>query len=218
MKPSMLAVGAICLFALPARAGEVQTAAKRVEAEWRRAGAEVTLLSPRFLFDDETFRFPLPDEKSALPCTTIALVGSRGLSFHAKVVGASDDPLLESPLRASSLAGVLEVSTCDEEDRPAGIQVTDDAGRGAIEVVVARSRSPLARVHAILLERVGGTLPAPQDPGPLGALPTPDKRGDLAEARARNDRADIQPRRSAQATAEGSGEIELDLFEGCHRI
>ena len=26
-------------------------------------------------------------------CTTIALLGSRGLSFHAKVAGVEDDPL-----------------------------------------------------------------------------------------------------------------------------
>jgi hypothetical protein len=213
-----LAACAILLFAVEGRAGDVQIAARRVEAEWRRAGADVAVQPTRFVYDNETARFPIPDERADLPCTTIALVGARGLSFHAKVAGASDDPLLDSPLRASSVAGVLELSSCEADERPSSVQVTNDAGHGAIEVVVARSRAPLAHVRAVLLERVGGNLPAPLDPGPLGPLAAPERRADLAEARARADRGEIEPRISAQANADGAGEIEIDLEEGCHRI
>ncbi len=200
------------------QAGEVQTAARRVEAEWRRAGADVAVQPTRFVYDNETARLTVPEGGGDLPCTTIALVGARGLSFHAKVAGASDDPLLDSPLRASSVAGVLELSSCDPDDRPASVQVTNDAGHGAIEVVIARSRLPLAHVRTILLERVGGTLPAPLDPGPLGPLVGPDRRADLAESRARAERGEIEPRLTVPANGDGAGEVELDLVEGCHRV
>ena len=106
------------------------------------------------------------------------MIAARGLSFH---VGEGDD---ESD-RSYSVGSTLEIDTC--EPTASSIRIKSDAGRGAVEIVVARSASPMPSLRAVLPERVGGTLPPNVDPGPVPALPSPEKRADAAEATARRD-------------------------------
>jgi len=61
-------------------------------------------------------------------------------------------------------------------------------------------------------------VPAPPEAGPLPPLTSQDKRADAAEARARRDGAAVRARTKLRSNDDGSGEDELDLEEGCHRI
>ena len=204
-----------------AHAGAREVAA-RVEEQWTVAGARTTALPSRFLFDDETILVAIPaDDEGERRCTHVAVVGARGLSFRARLSDAPMDPLLppEPTARASSTAGVLELRRCDEK-RPAvrHVVITAEAGRGAVEVVVGRSDGALASLGSILPERTGGALPPPPDAGSLPPLAPPDRRAEVAEARARRDGAVVAARSKSRSGDDGSGDEELELDEGCHRI
>jgi len=200
--------------AAPAHA-DLREAAARVRDQWRAAGAAVTDAAPRFLYEDETATLRL-DASAALRCTTVAMIGPRGLSFHAKIEGGDASEEDDSE-RSTSVAGILAVSRCD--GRPVDrVIVTSDAGRGALEVVIARSSSPLPSLRSIFPERTGTMLPPSPDPGALPALPPPAKRADAAEARARADGARVAPRVEWQPGDDGAGAGDLELEPGCHRI
>ena len=205
---------------LPRRAlADVREAATRVEEEWRRAGAVVSRGQPRFLSEDETVAVTLAPAKES--CTTLALVGARGMSFHAKVIDPPEDE--ERAEHAASIAGVLEIVRCDKDGESEGeirrISVTSDAGRGAIETVVARSGGKLPPLEAVLPERTGGPLPPPLEPGGLPPLPPPEKRAEVAELRAERDGGRTSGKREAWvAGADGSGEGHVMLEAGCHRL
>ena len=128
------------------------------------------------------------------------------MSFHAKVAGVEDDPLNDDPsARAASVAGVLEIGGCGASALPLErLRVTSDAGRGAIETIVARSARAPAPLRTVLPERTGGVLPPPPDAGPPPALPPPAKRADLAEARAKRDGA-RRWRRARRGRRRGTG-------------
>ena len=195
--------------------------ADRVDGEWRKGGAIIARGPSRFLYDNDTMAITLPPpETSELPCTTVALLGGRGVSFHARVAGADDDPLSEdASSRASSVAGVLEIGGCGEAALPLRrLRVTSDAGRGAIETVVARSARPPAPIRTVLPERTGGMLPPPPDAGTTPTLTTPEKRAELAEIRATREGAAALPRATWTAASDGSGDEKLALEAGCHRV
>ncbi len=214
-------------FAPEARAeGDAREIASRVEAQWTRAGAVAKSLPSRFVFDDETLAIPLQAAPGAR-CTHVAIVAGRGHSFHAKFADASPDPLSQEPgSRASSVAGVLELRRCEGEGSAEGgpsspikgVVVTSDAGRGAIEIVVAHGPAPMPSLGSILPERTGGVLPPVPDAGALAPLPPPAARADTAEARSRRTGAMIAARTPSTAGDDGSGAEEIDLPEGCHRL
>ncbi len=219
MKTSRVALAllAIAMFARPAHA-ELHELATRVGDAYRAAGARVVMLPTRFLYEDETLVLRLPPSNGA-ECMTMAIVGARGLSFH---VGEGDD---ESDHRHDeqrdspdvySVAGALEIDSCDPHVDD--VRVRSDAGRGAIEVVVAYSQALMPSLRSVLPERVGGALPPTVDPGPVPAMPPPEKRAEAAEAAARRDGATVLPRATATATADGSGVVHVKLERGCHRI
>ena len=191
-----------------------------VTAEWRAASAETTGLPTRFLFDEESSVVQLPPAPKAA-CTYVALIGARGLSFRARLSDAPTDPLLppEPTGRATSTGGVLELRRCDAA-RPAvrHVIVTTEAGRGAVEIVVARSDRPLPPLASLVPERIGGVVPPPPEAGALPPLLPQDRRADGAEARARRDGATVRPRAKLRASEDGTGDEELELDEGCHRI
>lgn len=200
-----------------ADAREVST---RVVEEWKRAGAKAQALPTRFVFDDEQIKIAIPSDETVARCTQIAIIGARGLSFRGKLEGVSNDPLMpvEPQARGQSTAGVLELRRCDPSRPIPFIFVASDAGRGAIEVVVAFSPLPLPSLAAIIPERTGGVLPPPPEAGVLSALAPEGKRAEVAEQRARRDGATIEARTNAVASDEGTGEIELDVEPGCHRV
>jgi hypothetical protein len=210
----------VSLLASPTARADAREVASRVADEWRAAGIDVAALPTRFLFDDETAILPIAPSP-ARRCTIVAIVGARGLSFRARLSDAPVDPLLppEPSARASSTAGLLELRRCDPE-RPAvrHVVVTTEAGRGAVEVVVGHTDSAPPALAALVPERVGGASPSPPEAGALPALVAQDKRADAAEARARREGAKIRARTKLRASDDGSGEDEIDLDEGCHRI
>ncbi len=224
--PRGLAVGAlVCLGALaatPATASAqgdaLQAAAARVADEWGTAGADVERIPARFLYENDTMTLAVASPGAGgRACTTIALLGARGLSFHARIVDAEDEQGDDPDSRIASMAGVLEISSCDEGPIER-LRVTSDAGRGAIEGVIARSAKPLSGLRTALPERSGGVLPPPPDAGPAPLLPSPRERAELAEARARRDGAAIEPRAGWAASGDGSGDVKLELQPGCHRV
>ena len=96
--------------AVPARdaaAADLRDLAKRAEAEWRSAGAVVAGAPSRFLYEDDTISVRLP-QLPAGRCTSVALLGARGMSFHAKVAGNGDED--EEDLgRSTSIGGMLQI-------------------------------------------------------------------------------------------------------------
>ena len=219
---AVAALAAAFAAAPPARADAREVAARVLE-QWTVAGARTSAVPARFMFDDETILVPIPPEADGDGdgCTQIAVIGARGLSFRARLSDAPMDPLLppEPTARASSAAGVLELRRC-ERGRPAvrHIVVTAEAGRGAVDVVVGRSERPLPPLATLIPERTGGVLPPPPEAGTLPPLVAQDKRADAAEIRARREGADVRERARVRAADDGSGEEELELDAGCHRI
>ena len=204
------------LVARPARA-DLRDVASRVVDEWQRAGGKVTRAPTRFVYEDETASFAVPPAPDG-QCTTVAMVGARGLSFHVKISGTDDDPLgADEGARAASVAGVAQIGRCEGPPMRRLI-VTSDAGRGAIEIVVAHSRSPVPPLRTVLPERTGGVTPPSAEPGVLPPLAPPSHRADVAEARARRDGAAIAAREAWPAGIDGNGDGHLELDAGCHRI
>jgi hypothetical protein len=209
---------------------DARSVAARVAEEWRTLGAETTVLPTRFVFDEETVVIPftppplradVDEAKGTAHCVHIAIIGARGLSFRAKLSDAPTDPLLapEPNARASSGAGVLELRRCDPA-RPEirHVVLTTEAGRGAVEVVVATAPLVLPALGSIIPERTGGVIPAPPEAGPLPPVVAQDKRAEAAELRARREGAVVAPRTITRAADDGGGEEDLDLPAGCHRI
>jgi hypothetical protein len=185
----------------------------RVADEWRTAGAVVVVDKTRFLTDGETAAIFVP-AGAAAECTTLLLLGARGLGFHVGTGETSED---NSRQRVSSEAGAITLERCGTP-LPHRLLVTSDSGRGALEMAVARSTKPLPHLHKILPERTEGSLGPVADPGALPPLPAPEKRADLAEARAKRDGAAILPRMTVKSGSDGAGAGEAALAPGCHLL
>ncbi len=194
----------------PARA-EIVELADRVAQGYAAEGANVARVPPRFLYEDEVTLIPLAPPPAAR-CVTVALVAARGLSFH----GGFDDASEEENEQAQSVAGTLEMTTCGPS--PTRLRIESDAGRGAVEIVVAWSRAPLPPLRAYLPERLGGMLPPMIDPGPVPPLPPQQTRADAVEARLRAAGEIVDPRATVKATADSGGAVRVDLAPGCHDV
>lgn len=217
------AAGAAALACLmpagPARAAELRDTVDRLADAWRAVGASVVVDKPRFLDDDSDDRRPvvviLPDVPEGA-CTTVALLGARGLGFHVRLDDATAGEDAEAK-RIPSIAGVVVLERCGEA-LPRRFVVASDSGRGAFETVVARSSKALPALRLVLPERSGGLQLTTSEPGPLPVLPAPERRAEVAEARHRRDGASVSPRESWAAGADGSGAGEETLEPGCHAL
>lgn len=189
--------------------------AARAKDTWTRADAEIVETAPRFVFEEETVNvlLPKPVRTTGSYCTTVALVGARGLGFRAHFVRGSvhDDDAV------ASAAGIAELTSCDSVV-PDRVVVTAVSGRGAIEIVTAYSRRALVSVRTIYPERAGALIPSIPEPGPLGPMQPLQKRVEQAEARARNDGAAVGAPLAVPVDGEGSGSFRIPLDPGCHRI
>jgi hypothetical protein len=198
--------------AAPSACAEVREAAERVAGAWRAVGASVVVDKTRFLNDDQTLAIALPDLPDGA-CTTVVLLGARGLGFHVSAGESHHEATPHLP----SEAGVLAIERCHEA-MARRVLVTSDSGRGALEVVVARSDEPLPAVQSVLPERTGGGLGPMPEPGSLSPQPPPEKRAAIVEGRARLDGRTVGARSTWQAGADGSGAGEETLQPGCHTL
>lgn len=188
----------------------------RLAETWRGVGASVVVDRTRFLNDDETIVVALPDLPDG-DCTTVVLLGARGLGFHARIADGVAEHGDEPNARVPSEAGALSIERCGEA-MPHRFLVTSDSGRGALETIVARSAKPLQSMRSVLPERTGAAMVNAPNPGVLPPLPIPEKRADAAEARARRDGATVSTRETWPAGADGSGSAEETLDPGCHTL
>lgn len=196
---------------------ELHDEALRLADAYRAVGAQVVVDRPRFLDEGEPDRdrhavvvIPqLPEGE----CTTIVLLGARGLGFHVKLAEpGGDEPQVK---RIPSVAGAIAIEHCGGAG-PQRLVVASDSGRGALETIAARSSRPLPPLRSVLPERTGGLIVPALEPGSLPVLPPPERRADVAEARARRDGATIATR-SSWVTGDGrTGTGEDTLAPGCH--
>jgi hypothetical protein len=227
----------LCAAAAGDAHAELREAAERVAEAFRAVGATVVVDRTRFLNDDATLTVVLPDLPEG-ECTTFVLLGARGLGFHATAVESRDagGSLRSGPPwngtsagnsrapgndeanpKIPSAAGALSVERCGDPP-PRRWLVTSDSGRGALELVIARSSKPLPSLQLILPERTGGGVGAMSEPGPPPALAPPEKRAETTETRAHRDGAAVEARATWQAGADGAGSSEETLQPGCHAM
>jgi hypothetical protein len=209
---------ALALRAGDARAEGLHDEAERLAAAWRAVGASVVIDKPRFLQEevdrDQHLVVALPDLPEG-ECTTVVLLGARGLGFHVRLAEeGSDEPNVK---RIPAAAGALSIERCGTP-LPPRLVVASDSGRGAFETVVARSSQPVPPVRVVLPERTGASLLPTNEPGGLPALPSPDKRAEVAEARARRDGATVNQRTTWTTGSDRSGSGDMTLEIGCHEI
>jgi hypothetical protein len=213
---ALVALAGVTAWPRLARA-ELHEAAERVAEAWRGTGATVAVDRTRFLSDESDDERPVVIELPELPpgaCTTVVLLGARGLGFHVRLPDVGPE---EGPRRVPSVAGVVSIERCGA-DAPRRLVVATDSGRGAIETVVGRSAKPLPALRTVLPERSGGPLMPASEAGPLPALPSPEKRADIAEVRGKRDGATIGERLTWQAERDGTGRESVTLEAGCHTL
>jgi hypothetical protein len=197
---------------------ELREAVERVADAWRAVGASVAVDRTRFLTDDNDDDHPVVIPIPDLPegeCTTLVLLGSRGLGFHVRLPPVDGDG--SAGQRLMSVAGVLAIERCGE-DGPRRLIVSSDSGRGALETIAARSSQALPGLRTVLPERLGGVLMTTPEPGALPPLPPPQRRAEIAETRARRDGAFIAARDTWAAGVDGNGSGEAILDPGCHTM
>jgi len=211
-------IATACLAPEGVARAELRATVDRLADAWRAVGASVVVDKPRFLGDDSDDRKPVVVLLPELPdgaCTTVALLGARGLGFHVRLeVPAGEDA---EGKRIPSIAGAVVLERCGEA-LPRRFVVASDSGRGAIETVVARSSKALPPLRLVLPERSGGLQLPTSEPGPLPVLPPPERRAEVAEARHKRDGALVAARESWTASADGSGAGEGTLEPGCHTV
>jgi hypothetical protein len=201
----------------PCAHAELREAVQRLADAWREVGAAVVVERSRFLGDDRDDQHPVVIAVPDLPdgeCTTMVLLGARGLGFHVRFAERN----AEEPKRIPSVAGAVSIERCGQPELPRRLVVSTDSGRGALEMVVARSARPLPPLRTVLPERTGGTIGPTSEPGTLPPLPTPEKRADIAESRAKRDGAMVADRTTWQAGLDGAGAGEKTLTAGCHTL
>jgi hypothetical protein len=197
---------------------ELRESSARLADAWRGVGASVVVDRTRFLDEGSDDQRPVVVVLPELPegdCTTVVLLGARGLGFHVRVGGPAGDEA--EGKRVPSVAGAVAIERCGEV-LPRRLIVASDSGRGAFETIVARSSRPLPALRTVLPERSGGTLLPATEPGPLPALPPPEKRAEVMEARARRDGATIGLRATWDAGVDGAGAAHQVLEPGCHAL
>lgn len=201
---------------------ELRESAERLADAWRGVGASVVVDKTRFLDEERDDKRPIVVTLPELPegeCTTVVLLGARGLGFHVRVANPGAAALGDETelKRIPSVAGAASIEHCGEGTLRR-LVVASDSGRGAFETIAARSSKPLPSMRTVLPERSGGMLLPMSEPGPLPPMPPPERRADVAETRAKRDGASVAARQTLEAGMDGAGAGEQTLAPGCHNL
>jgi len=248
LRPRVFILPALALLATaPADAAQggadLSADVDRLADRWSASGAKIERLGPIFLERGREKTLTLAKstgvgDEAEDGCLLVALVGVRTAEFNVALgdaraepeqAGAEPDakepllppghPKLPGDERAHSVEGALTLVRCGAaraEIRHVAIEMS--SVRGTIEILVARSARPLGALREILPERATGPVAprgsprGPIEPGPLA------ERRTRAERRARAEGADAVVGATMRASVVGTGEFELKLGEGCHRL
>jgi len=213
-------VGLVVLAPSPAWA-DLSSDADRLVRAWRDGGAEVVRLPPRFLEEGQIWGLPMRHGDDASGCTTLALLGTRSMEFEVSARRSLDGlgvPERE-PSRLSADAGFAMVSRCgSRREAWAHTVVEMRARRGVVEAIVVRTSSAVRSPFEILPEREPIDRRPQGHPGPP-ARPEPiEVRRARASRRARAEGAEQVVTIPLRSSAAGTGEFEVQLGEGCHRL
>lgn len=229
---SVVAVTSALLgFATPTFArADLRDDAARIARMWTSEGALVRRIDPSFLEQGRARVVDVVREApagEAGPCVTFVAIAPRTSDFAAAIGAASDGDaaLLAMVLGGggdhvvASEAGALSVSRCgaSAEDVARAV-IVQLAPRGTIEMLVARSRSPLSPVDVLLPERVAGPAAPRGTAGKTLGLGPIEGRLERAESRAKADGAQAVHRTRVRPPSTGRGDVNLVLLPGCHRI
>ena len=165
---------------------ELRESAERLAEAWRGVGASVAIDRTRFLVEESDDQRPIVVVLPDLPegeCTTVVLLGARGLGFHVRIAGPGAASAVDEPemKRIPSAAGAVSIERCGEAPLRR-LVVASDSGRGAFETVVARSSKPLPPLRTVLpgAER-GDALADARSRVSCRRLPPPERRAEVAE-------------------------------------
>ncbi len=188
---------------------DLQDDRTRIASAWQTAGGTLLTSGTRYLFDDESAMFTLPE--TSAPCVRVALVGARGTSLRARFADGETD---DSRGRSSSHAGALQLERCGA---PATrVVVTNESGRGAVELVAVAYSGNLPTVGALLPERSANEPRTAELPLAVN-LATPERRVVAAQVAAFRDGA-VEVGEEHVTAGQGAGQLGFVLGPGCHRI
>ncbi|MGH7270180.1 MAG: hypothetical protein ACREJ3_07080, partial [Polyangiaceae bacterium] len=102
---------------------DLRDSVERVTRAWSSAGAMVVVEGTRFIKDGETLVVPLPEAPDA-ECTTVVLMGARGLGFYATLGEEQGDA---TSGRIESEAGAVSIELCAQSP-PRQLAVTSESG------------------------------------------------------------------------------------------
>ena len=216
--PLVLLCACVCLaiwtHALSAQA-TLSSDVERLTAMWARE-SRVERLRPRLLARGERLSVPISSWgsiKGSSGCTNLAVMSSPGISFVLHLIRNG-----EVQSRPSQV-GWAQVTRCGGrrwEHLQAVIEMRSP--RGVVEMIVARSRSPLPSTGWALAHRDSGPAREGGQAGNAPGLPPLELRASAWEARAKRDGA---ARIVRQVLPGQHGEMppgRMELAEGCHRI
>lgn len=216
-----LGLAAVLGLGAPARA-DLDADVTRIQSAWKARG-EVLRLTPRLLERGELRPLFIPAsalDPSDEGCTTVVVLGTLDTSFVLRFLPPRGVPFWpEGEHPELSIAGAAQLVRCGA--RKAMLErlaVEVRSPRAVVEVLVARGSRPFPPLLRTLTERDPGPL-APlgvSGPRPISAPLTERLRS--LEARSRSKGASALERRWFRAAPNGTGEIELKLAEGCHRL
>lgn len=246
LAPALLALAAATATVLrgePAGADLIDDAERLVEKWSQKAGTSVERRPPIFLDHGRVAALRLGDAKPVATakdakagCVTVVLLTPRTaeIAIVPEALGAPPAPAPALPSGhptvanddsgvVRSKAGVAMFERCGKEQASHPLEadrllVSAVSLRTTVEVLVARSAAPLASVESILPERsVGPAAPRgnagrPLDPGPIL------ERMARVEKRSRDDGAERVRKVTMTPSAVGTGEIDVNLGEGCHSL
>lgn len=215
-------LGPSVAFALAASLGASRASASLEEDAARASefftshGATIERPAPVFVERGKTRVLSIDASRGAARCATLALISARTVEItgaSVTIAGAGDEQ--------RSAAGVLLMSRCGPDRKQLDrVALAVTSARGAVEIVLARSEEPIANatLDEALPERALGTsAPRGNAGGPLEPGPLPERVA-AAARRARDAGATIVTTVSMNAGAAGTGELDVKLLAGCHRI